>query len=129
MELSEDLAGELKLDQDEAFCLGRAASLSKADLVTHMVYEFPELQGFIGSEYAKREGEPLAVSNALKDYYLPVSLQSEDPLELKSVSKGDVRKTRYTGALLGILDTQPIFLPTQSEPPTLFCTDRRLPAP
>jgi glycyl-tRNA synthetase beta chain len=102
--LTKIFAEDLKLSTEEKQNLERAAFLSKADLVTHMVYEFPELQGFAGSEYAKREGEPEAVARALKDYYLPTSLQSEDPLELTSLSTDTVRSRRLTGALLGILD-------------------------
>lgn len=49
----------------------RAAFLAKADLVTHMVYEFPELQGVAGSEYALRSGEPLEVARAIGEQYLP----------------------------------------------------------
>jgi len=104
LSLSEELAEELKLSEEERLQLERAALLSKADLVTHMVYEFPELQGFAGSEYAKLEGEPQAVASALKDYYLPLSSQTEDPLELEGITKESARKTRLTGALLGILD-------------------------
>lgn len=104
MALSEELSDELKLSAEDALLLERAAQLSKADLVTHMVYEFPELQGFAGSEYARLEGETPAVANALKDHYLPVSGQTEDPLELEGISKDEVRRTRLTGALLAILD-------------------------
>ena len=41
----------------------RASVLAKADLVTNMVYEFPELQGYMGREYAERSGEGDAVAN------------------------------------------------------------------
>jgi len=49
----------------------RAAVLSKADLVTGMVFEFPEVQGVMGREYAKREGEKPEVAEALFEQYLP----------------------------------------------------------
>lgn len=52
----------------------RAAHLSKADLVTHLVYEFPELQGIAGSEYARLEGEPKEVVRAISGHYLPQNL-------------------------------------------------------
>src|SRR5690606_11502595 len=51
--------------------LQRAAFLSKADLVTSMVNEFPELQGVMGREYARAQGEPEAVAVALEEQYRP----------------------------------------------------------
>ncbi len=49
----------------------RAAELSKADLLTEMVGEFPELQGRMGAYYAAHDGEPAAVSTAIQEQYLP----------------------------------------------------------
>ena len=49
----------------------RAAYLSKCDLNTEMVLEFPELQGIMGEAYAKQDGEPADVSLALREQYLP----------------------------------------------------------
>ena len=49
----------------------RAALLCKADLVTQMVYEFPELQGIMGSYYAEHSGESPEVVEAIKDHYSP----------------------------------------------------------
>ncbi len=49
----------------------RAAWLSKADLVTGMVGEFPELQGVMGRYYARHDGEPAAVADAVGDHYRP----------------------------------------------------------
>ncbi len=49
----------------------RAAALCKNDLVTRMVYEFPELQGLMGGYYAARSGEPAAVAAAVREHYLP----------------------------------------------------------
>lgn len=49
----------------------RAALLCKADLVTHVVYEFPELQGVMGEKYALASGEPEAVARAIFEHYLP----------------------------------------------------------
>jgi len=51
--------------------LGRAAYLCKADLVSNMVYEFPELQGIMGRYYALKSGEDQEVSNAIYEHYLP----------------------------------------------------------
>jgi glycyl-tRNA synthetase beta chain len=49
----------------------RAAQLAKADLVTDMVGEFPELQGVMGRYYAQHDGEPEAVAQAVEDHYKP----------------------------------------------------------
>jgi glycyl-tRNA synthetase beta chain len=61
----------------------RAATLAKADLVTGMVGEFPELQGVMGREYARAGGEPEAVALAIFEHYLPRnandSLPTQDP--------------------------------------------------
>lgn len=49
----------------------RAARLCKCDLLTHMVYEFPELQGIMGRYYAAHDGEPEAVAQAIEEHYRP----------------------------------------------------------
>ena len=49
----------------------RAASLAKCDLLTAMVGEFPELQGVMGSYYARADGEPAEVAQAIREHYLP----------------------------------------------------------
>jgi glycyl-tRNA synthetase beta chain len=49
----------------------RAAQLAKADLVTDMVGEFPELQGVMGGYYARHDGESEAVAHAIEDHYKP----------------------------------------------------------
>ena len=59
--------------------LGRAAMLSKADLVSGMVGEFPKLQGVMGKEYATRAGEAGEVAVAISEHYKPVSAGGELP--------------------------------------------------
>ncbi len=59
------------LDEVNPEIAARAARLAKADLVTGLVGEFPELQGIIGGYYAKASGEITAVSNAITGYYRP----------------------------------------------------------
>jgi len=56
-----------------------AAKLCKADLVTEMVGEFPELQGLMGGYYARAEGLPDAVADAIRDHYKPVGQGDEVP--------------------------------------------------
>jgi glycyl-tRNA synthetase beta chain len=53
--------------------------LCKADLVTGMVGEFPELQGIMGGYYARAQGEPDAVADAVRDHYKPVGQGDDVP--------------------------------------------------
>lgn len=57
----------------------QAARLCKADLVTEMVGEFPELQGLMGGYYAEKEGLDSAVSAAIRDHYKPVGQGDDVP--------------------------------------------------
>lgn len=59
--------------------LKRIALLSKADLTTYMVNEFPELQGVVGQYYAQHSGENAIVSKAIYEHYLPVGKNSAIP--------------------------------------------------
>jgi glycyl-tRNA synthetase beta chain len=66
--LAAAIAQELGADADLA---ARAAMLAKADLVTDMVGEFPELQGIMGRYYALHDGEDARVADAIRDHYQP----------------------------------------------------------
>jgi len=68
--------GIVKANADQ---VERAARLAKADLVTGMVGEFPELQGVIGGYLAEAQGEPKAVADAIRDHYKPVGQGDEVP--------------------------------------------------
>ena len=68
--------GIVKANPDQA---ERAARLAKADLVTGMVGEFPELQGLMGGYYAAAQGEDPAVAQAIRDHYKPVGQGDEVP--------------------------------------------------
>jgi glycyl-tRNA synthetase beta chain len=74
--LSAELAPHIKADKKQ---VERAASLCKADLVTGMVGEFPELQGVMGRYYALAEGEKPDVADAIRDHYLPLGPSSPVP--------------------------------------------------
>ncbi|MGB3508510.1 MAG: glycine--tRNA ligase subunit beta [Microcoleaceae cyanobacterium] len=65
------IAEQLEVSQEDRKNIERAALLCKADLVTQMVYEFPELQGVMGEKYARACGENEAVSTAIFEHYLP----------------------------------------------------------
>jgi glycyl-tRNA synthetase beta chain len=69
-------SGVVEADPDQ---VERAARLAKADLVTGMVGEFPELQGAIGGYLAEAQGEPKAVADAIRDHYRPVGHGDEVP--------------------------------------------------
>lgn len=71
--------------------VGRAASIAKADLVTNMVYEFADVQGVIGREYARKAGEPEEVALAIYEQYLPRFA-------------GDVIPSGPIGAILGLAE-------------------------
>lgn len=89
-ELAIRLCGRLEM-KDLVSLVDRAAYLSKTDLVTNMVYEFPELQGLMGREYALKNGEPERVAAAIYDQYLPRAAGGALP--------GDI-----PGALLGLAE-------------------------
>ena len=70
--LAEWLAAEKIVPKCDPQLARRAAELAKADLVTGMVGEFPELQGVIGGYLAAAQGEPAAIADAIRDHYKPV---------------------------------------------------------
>lgn len=65
--------------QDSVQDLERAAKLSKADLATQMVFEFPELQGTMGKYYALISGEKKEVARAIEEQYMPTSREGKLP--------------------------------------------------
>lgn len=67
----DQLAVSADLSADQRAAIQRAALLCKADLVTQMVGEFPELQGVMGQKYAISAGEPDEVATAIFEHYLP----------------------------------------------------------
>ena len=69
--VADKAAKQLNLDSQQQKYVQRAALLCKADLVSSMVYEFPELQGIMGQKYAFKSNEPEAVANAIFEHYLP----------------------------------------------------------
>lgn len=65
------IAKKLKLTDLEIKHVNRAATISKFDLVTQMVNEFPNLQGVMGEKYARLFGEDEAVAQAINEHYMP----------------------------------------------------------
>ena len=80
--VSKLICQQLKLDRDTAEIIGRSALLAKADLVTQMVGEFPDLQGVMGEKYARHSGENEAVAIAIMEHYLPKGAGDELPQTL-----------------------------------------------
>lgn len=68
---AEKLSSMLGVDTGEAEAVNRTAEICKFDLVTQMVYEFPELQGVMGEDYARKAGEPEAVAKGIFEHYQP----------------------------------------------------------
>lgn len=87
------------LSAEEQGYLCRGANHCKNDLLTSLVYEFPELQGIAGREYLKMDGVPEAVSRAVSDHYLPKALSDTVTVD----SYADISVGRIS-ALLSIID-------------------------
>lgn len=64
----------------------RAAYLAKADLVSNVVYEFPELQGLMGEKYAFAQGEHPLAAKAISEHYLPKNADGDIPLTFEGLT-------------------------------------------
>jgi len=80
----------------------QAARLAKADLVTGMVGEFPELQGIMGGYYARAQGLPDAVADAIRDHYKPAGQGDEVPTAPATVAVSLADKLDTLRAFFGI---------------------------
>jgi glycyl-tRNA synthetase beta chain len=69
--LLDQLVAPLAIAPTESTQIRRAAQLCKADLVSQMVFEFPELQGVMGEKYARVGGEAESTATAIREHYLP----------------------------------------------------------
>ena len=85
------IADRLSLTPEQKQQIDRTAQLCKADLVTQMVGEFPELQGIMGEKYALAQGEPAEVAIGIREHYLPRNAEDNLPSSL-------------TGWVVGIAD-------------------------
>lgn len=66
----------------------RTAELCKADLATNLVFEFTELQGFIGADYARVSGEKPEVCEGIKEHYFPLNAESETAKTIEGQAVG-----------------------------------------
>ncbi|MGB3419021.1 MAG: glycine--tRNA ligase subunit beta [Dolichospermum sp.] len=88
---AEKITTQLQLNPAQIHNIQRAALLCKADLVTQMVYEFPELQGIMGEKYALANGENPEVAKAIFEHYLPRNAD-------------DIFPQTLTGQIVGLAD-------------------------
>jgi len=129
IKLSDIIADSLKISNKDDVI--RCATLAKCDLSTSLVFEFTELQGFIGENYALKDGEKPSVAKGIAEHYFPLGANSELPSEIEGQivsiadkidticavfisTQGDKKKKRPTGsndplgarrAAIGILRT------------------------
>ena len=89
-----------------------AASICKADLVSDLVREFPELQGIMGKYFAKEQGFEEDISMAISDHYLPISVNSEVPKKLVGSAVALIDKIDILVGFFGINEK-----PTSSKDP------------
>ncbi|MFB5677280.1 glycine--tRNA ligase subunit beta [Paenibacillus terreus] len=105
--IADMLAQKLGAPADTVESVSRAADICKFDLVTQMVYEFPELQGVMGEDYARKAGEKEEVAKAVFEHYQPRFAGDDAPSTLAGaiVSIADKLDT-ITGCFsIGIIPT------------------------
>ena len=101
------ISQQLQLSGEDQKAISRAALLCKADLVTQMVYEFPELQGIMGEKYALHSGETPQVARAIFEHYLPRNIEDNLPQSLigQIVGVSDRLDTLISIFSIGLLPT------------------------
>lgn len=85
------LSKHLQIDEQQSQDISRSADICKFDLVSQMVYEFPELQGIMGEDYALKAGERQSVAKAINEHYQPRFA-------------GDLAPSELTGAIVSLAD-------------------------
>lgn len=89
--IADRIAQHLRVDEEVRQDVSRTAQICKFDLVSQMVYEFPELQGIMGEDYARKAGEREAVARGINEHYSPRNA-------------GDRPAETLVGAIVGIAD-------------------------
>ena len=110
--LAQWIGKKLGLDEAGTKIVQRIAELSKADLTTKMVFEFPELQGVMGSEYARLSGEDPKVAQGIFEHYLPRFADDKLPRSLEGTA---VALADRLDSLVGAFSAG--YIPTGSEDP------------
>lgn len=105
--ISDALSTRLAADAQTASWVSRTADVCKFDLVTQMVYEFPELQGVMGEDYARKAGEAEQVAAAINEHYQPRFSGDQSPASLPGaiVSIADKVDTIVGCFSIGIIPT------------------------
>lgn len=105
--IADQLGEALQISGTDQEFVSRAADICKFDLVTQMVYEFPELQGVMGEDYARKAGENEAVAKAVFEHYQPRSASDDLPASLVGsiVSIADKIDTIVGCFSIGIIPT------------------------
>lgn len=105
--IADALSSALQISQEDADAVSRAAEICKFDLVTQMVYEFPELQGVMGEDYARRAGEKEEVAKAVFQHYQPRFAGDDTPNSIVGslVSIADKMDTIIGCFSIGIIPT------------------------
>ncbi|CAM4520060.1 glycyl-tRNA synthetase beta chain [Paenibacillus endophyticus] len=85
------ISKHLGMAEQQSQDISRAADICKFDLVSQMVYEFPELQGIMGEDYARKAGERQSVAKAINEHYQPRFA-------------GDLAPSELTGAIVSLAD-------------------------
>ncbi len=111
-QLTAEIASQLNYTDDETAEAEQAAMLAKADLTTNMVREFPDLQGAVGEEYAKRDGHPAVLAAAIREHYLPKAFGDSLPGTKGGVAVSLADKLDTLAGCFGIG-----LIPTGSEDP------------
>jgi glycyl-tRNA synthetase beta chain len=105
--VSQQITAQLNLDTATRQNISRAALLCKADLVTQMVGEFPDLQGVMGEKYARHSGEDETIAIAIMEHYLPKGAGDDLPQTLAGqvVGLSDRLDTLISIFSLGMIPT------------------------
>lgn len=105
--LAKSISKELDVSKEQQALIERAAYISKFDLVTSMVNEFPELQGVIGEKYALHFKEDEEVAKAVREHYKPLHAKDELPSSVVStiVSIADKLDTIVGTISIGLIPT------------------------
>jgi glycyl-tRNA synthetase beta chain len=110
--LAAEVGSQLEYSEAEVAEAGQAAMLAKADLSTQIVKEFPDLQGIVGEEYARRDGFPDIVASAIREHYQPKSYGDSLP---KTVTGTAVSLADKVDTIVGCFGIG--LIPTGSEDP------------
>jgi glycyl-tRNA synthetase beta chain len=89
--VADRISRHLRLESSALEDVSRTADICKFDLVSQMVYEFPELQGIMGEDYARKAGERESVARGINEHYSPRNA-------------GDKPAASLVGAIVGIAD-------------------------